>query len=277
MPFGTNKLSILNKARELNLLLISENEKRHFVLITDFNKLMRHQTKQNERKHFCVHCLQCFSSERVLADHKEVCIQVNKTQGIKMPTKDNNILKYNNHQRQLRAPFVIYADFEVLTGKINGCQLANNKSFTESRLRLWIQSFLLLWWQLQQAGSGIQRPTSCIQVSRSYVKLSEVKYCRKIIKTRSNKPLKMPEVDDERFQQAEKCHICDKTFKESNIGVRDHCYVAGIYIGSALQDCNFNFHLSWLIKYKLSFTIFEVMIHILSCKTLVSLSRTIHS
>lgn len=132
MPFGTNKLSILNNARELNLLLISENEKRHFVLITDFNKLMRHQTKQNERKHFCMHCLQCFSSERVLADHKEVCIQVNKTQGIKMPTKDNNILKYNNHQRQLRAPFVIYADFEVLTGKINGCQLANNKSFTET-------------------------------------------------------------------------------------------------------------------------------------------------
>ena len=78
---------------QMNLLLITENENKHYVLIKDFNKLMFNQTKHKERKHFCMHCLQCFSSERVLNNHKDNCIQVNGTQAVKTPDKDNNILK----------------------------------------------------------------------------------------------------------------------------------------------------------------------------------------
>ena len=76
---------------QMNLLLITENENKHYVLIKDFNKLIFNQTKHKERKHFCMHCLQCFSSERVLNNHKDNCIQVNGTQAVKMPDKDNNI------------------------------------------------------------------------------------------------------------------------------------------------------------------------------------------
>ena len=84
---------------QMNLLLITDDENKHYVLIKDFNKFMYNQTKHRERKHFCMFCLQCFSSERVLTDHKENCIQVNGTQAIKMPDKDNNILKFNNYQK----------------------------------------------------------------------------------------------------------------------------------------------------------------------------------
>ena len=108
------------------LLLITENKNNHYVLIKDFNKFMYNQTKHRERKHFCMHCLQCFSSEKVLINHKENCIQVNGTQAIKMPTKDNNILKFNNFHKQLAVPFVIYADFEAITEKIHGCQPMTN-------------------------------------------------------------------------------------------------------------------------------------------------------
>ena len=116
----------------INMLLITENENKHYVLIKDFNKFMYNQTKHKERKHFCMHCLQCFSSEKVLINHKENCIQVNGTQAIKMPTKDDNILKFNNYHKQLQVPFVIYADFEAITEKIHGCQPNNNKSYTEA-------------------------------------------------------------------------------------------------------------------------------------------------
>ena len=116
----------------LNLLLITENENKHYVLIKDFNKFMYNQTKHKERKHFCMHCLQCFSSERVLTNHKENCIQVNGTQAIKMPDKNNNILKFNNFHKQLPVPFVIYADFEAIIEKIQGCQRHNDKSYTEA-------------------------------------------------------------------------------------------------------------------------------------------------
>ena len=57
--------------KQMNLLLITEDNNKHYVLIKDFNMFMYNQTKHKEKKHFCMHCLQCFSSERVLTDHKD--------------------------------------------------------------------------------------------------------------------------------------------------------------------------------------------------------------
>ena len=112
---------------QMNLLLITENDNKHYVLVEDFNRFMYNQTKHEHRKHFCMHCLQCFSSERVLNDHKDNCIQVNGTQAVKMPDKSNNILKFNNFHKQQPVPFVIYADFEAITEKISSCQPNNDK------------------------------------------------------------------------------------------------------------------------------------------------------
>ena len=95
----------------MELLFITENENKHYVLIKDFNKFIFNHTKHNNKKHFCMHCLLCFSSERVLTDHKENCIQINGTQAVKMPNEENNILKFENFNKQQAVPFVIYADF----------------------------------------------------------------------------------------------------------------------------------------------------------------------
>ena len=61
----------------MNLLLITKNEKKHYVLIKDFNSFMYNQSKHKERKHFCMHCLQCFSFERILANHVKNCLTIN--------------------------------------------------------------------------------------------------------------------------------------------------------------------------------------------------------
>ena len=71
----------------LNLLLISNEETQHYVLIKDFNQFMSHQTKHKERKFFCMHYLQHFSSEDILNKHKTDCIVINSEQGIKMSNK----------------------------------------------------------------------------------------------------------------------------------------------------------------------------------------------
>ena len=42
---------------------------------------------------------------------------MNGEQAIKMPDKNNNILKFNNFHKQQPVPFVIYADFEAITDK----------------------------------------------------------------------------------------------------------------------------------------------------------------
>ena len=37
--------------------------------------------------------------------------------------------------------------------------------------------------------------------------LEEVKYCRKMIKKYSNKPLTITKKDEEKFQKVDKCHM----------------------------------------------------------------------
>ena len=39
-----------------------------------------------------------------------------------MPKQGENILKFNNFHKQLPVPFVIYADFEAITNKVQGCK-----------------------------------------------------------------------------------------------------------------------------------------------------------
>ena len=225
----------------MELLLITKNENKHYVLIKDFNKFMYNQTKHKERKHFCMWCLQCFSSDRVLNNHKDICIQVNGTQAIKMPDKDNNILKFNNFHKQQPVPFVIYADFEAITEKIQRCQQKGNKSYTEAYQRH------------TDCGHGYKviccyddkytKPIQMYRGEKAVYKfmenmLEEVKYCKKVTKKHFNKPLRMTKENEHEFEKAKECHICDKKYTEKDIRVRDHCHITGKYRGSAHQECN---------------------------------------
>ena len=56
-----------------------------------------------------------------------------------MPKQGDNILKFNNFHKQLPVPFVIYADFEAITKKVQGCEQSeemkkdkDRRSYTEA-------------------------------------------------------------------------------------------------------------------------------------------------
>ena len=51
--------------QELNALLISNEEKSHYVLTKDFNRLMYSKTKHKDTKHFCMSCLQNFTIKEI--------------------------------------------------------------------------------------------------------------------------------------------------------------------------------------------------------------------
>ena len=231
----------------MNLLLITENENKHYVLIKDFNKFMYDITKHEKRKHFCMYCLQHFTSERVLNNHKENCIQLNGAQAIKMPTKDDNTLKFNNFHKQPPVPFVIYADFEAITEKIHGCQPNNDKSFTEA-----YQKHTDCGYGYKVVCCYDDKYTKPVQIYRGEkavykfmeAMLEEVKYCKKVMKKEFNKPLRMTKDNEKEFQKADKCHICEKEYNKTDVRVRDHCHVTGQYRGSAHQDCNLNFQIT---------------------------------
>ena len=47
-----------------------------------------------------------------------------------MPTKDNNTIEYNQGEKSIKLPFVVYADLECLLEKIITCQNNPNELFT---------------------------------------------------------------------------------------------------------------------------------------------------
>ena len=119
----------------LNVLLLEGETKtgygQHHVLIKDFNRLNYNITKHKSKKHFCPRCLQPFYTEYDLEGHKKDCLIINGTQRIEMP-KEGRKVYFHNHQNQLPVPFVLYADFEAITKKIDSCSPPQGKSYTQA-------------------------------------------------------------------------------------------------------------------------------------------------
>ena len=69
---------------------------------------MYNKTKHKEKKHFCMKCLQCSSSEETVTNHRE---KMRKKQ-TKRPEIVNNI-KFTGYHKQRKSHFAIYVDFEA--------------------------------------------------------------------------------------------------------------------------------------------------------------------
>ena len=63
----------------MDLLLLIDENKSHYVHIKDFDRFMFPKTKNKNKKCFCKRCFQCFSSKNVLTEHKEICFSINDT------------------------------------------------------------------------------------------------------------------------------------------------------------------------------------------------------
>ena len=96
--------------RLIDLLLLIDDDKSHYVYSKDFDRFMFHKTKNNIKKWLCSSCLQCFSSNNVLIKHKENCLSVNCKQSVKL---EKGIIEFKSYFEQIPIPFKIYADFEA--------------------------------------------------------------------------------------------------------------------------------------------------------------------
>ena len=54
----------------------------------------------------------------------------------------------------------------------------------------------------------------------------------------------MTKEDNEDIKNSSKCWICDNTYVDNNIKVRDHCHITGKYKGSPHRDYNINLELN---------------------------------
>ena len=73
----------------MDFLLVTNENKSHYVYLNDFNKFMFHKTKNKNKKYLCKSCLQCFSSKNVLTEHKEICLNINGAQSVRLKKINN--------------------------------------------------------------------------------------------------------------------------------------------------------------------------------------------
>ena len=160
-----------------------------------------------------------------------------------MPTKDNNIIKYNHGEKSMKLPFVISADVERLLEKMSTCQNNPNKSSTTKISK--------------HTPSGYSLFTHC-SFDESKNKLNDYrgddcmkKFCEdlrehatKIINYERKKMIPLTTKEEIYHNKQKVCYICKKEFNNNDKKqqkVRDHCHYTGKYRGAAHNICNLRY------------------------------------
>ena len=95
-------------------------EEWHYLAVKILSALLRGVTSKHRRDFYCLNCLHSFTTGNKHKTHKKVCGNKYFCNVI-MPSEDNKILEFNQYQKSDKAPFIIYADLECLTKKIDEC------------------------------------------------------------------------------------------------------------------------------------------------------------
>ena len=106
--------------------MITDGEKWHYLTVKNLPGLLKGITSTHEKNFYC---LNCFHSYRKKKLHKKICENHDYCH-VEMPTKDNNIIKYNHGEKSIKVPFIIYADLECLLEKMSTCINTPNESST---------------------------------------------------------------------------------------------------------------------------------------------------
>ena len=226
----------------MNFLFISDENKSHYGYSKHFNRFRFNKTKNKNKKYFCKCCLQCFSTEKVLIEHKENCLIIN---GKQSPKLKSGSISFKNHFKQLPVPFKMYADFECILRRVKGSH-KNNGSYTEKYQDHIPCSFAYKVVCVDNKFSKKVVPYTGKNVVYKFIKtiLEEYDYCKKMMKEHFNKNLIMSAEEEKRFQLTHSCWICYKLFDSGDDKVRDHCHITGKYKGAPRCSCKVNLQLS---------------------------------
>ena len=228
--------------------MITDNEKWHYLAVKSISGLLRGITSIHVRDFYCLNCFHSYTTEKKLKNHEKICKDHDFCQ-VKMPNKNNKILKYNPGEKSLKGPFIIYADLECLLRKIDTCQNNPEKSYTEKKAK--------------HKPSGYSRVTCC-SFDKSKTEWNHYRgkdcmeiFCKdlrdqamKIINHEKKKEVILTNEEKEPYEKQRIFYICkeefctdknnEKEFKRRH-KVRDHDHYTGKYREAAHSICNFSY------------------------------------
>lgn len=256
LRYATKKLPM-----HVNLLLITEDcnkescVKSHYCWIKDLSRLVSSQiSKHNQKLYFCDGCLIYFRSLADLILHqKHDCkhiyaltpsadLKVDKF-GKSVP---DNILKFESIEKQMRVPFVVYADFESVLKPIQTVEPNNENSYTVKSLKHEPYSFAyLIKCSFDDSLSKFElyRGTDAAKVFVDRIE-TDLRFLYNTY-LKDIKPMhRLTSAEQQEFENAEICGICEKAFQIDDVKVKDHCHITGKKRrGAAHSVCNLNYQI----------------------------------
>ena len=134
VPHNTRKIQVDYKSKhnltcdkQVILLMVTDGEKWHYLTVKNLPGLLRGITSSHKEDFYCLNCFRSYRTRNKLEAHKKIC-ENHDYCNAEMPTKDNNIIKYNQGEKSIKLPFIIYADLACLLEKMSTCQNNPNES-----------------------------------------------------------------------------------------------------------------------------------------------------
>ena len=238
------RISKTKRTQIVNLLLISDGEKQHYCLIKSLSRLLSSQlTNHDGSIVFCLNCLNHFPNEEKLKIHEEYCLK-NEAIRIEIPEK-GTFISFIHHNRSIKVPFVVYADFEAFTEEIPISKQNEKISFTQKyqKHRPSGFCFLIVCFDKRFKSKLVvyRAKDDNEDIGQKFVEMleEEIKRIQKEFDF-SAKMIPLTEEEQCEFENGSVCWICQKEFGESK-KVRDHCHFTGKYRGVAHNQCNLQF------------------------------------
>ena len=163
-----------------------------------------------------------------------------------MPTKNNNIIKYNHGEKSMKLPFVIYADLEYLLEKMSTCiNDPNESSTTEINKHAPSGYSIFTHCSFDESKNKLNyyRKDDCMKNFSKDLR----EHVTKIINYEKKKMIPLTTEEKIYHNKQKTCYICKKEFNNNdkkNYKVRDHCHYTGKYRGAAHNICNIRYKVS---------------------------------
>ena len=192
----------------------------HYCLITKLHCLIN---KDSHMRWVCRRCLTAFSSQPVLIDHMERCINQQPTK-ITFSWKDQ--LKFEDYHMKVPVPIRVYADFECIN------QPQNTPNVLFKQIPIAVGYYIISPFESKYYSYFGTDCTKWFVKEMLKLELEANKYFK------TNLELEMSQEEEVQFEQAEECWLCENPLDETK--VRDHDHLTGKYRGAAHNICNIN-------------------------------------
>lgn len=160
-------------------------------------------------------------------------------QKIEMPIPgENDVLEFSEIAKQLKVPFINYADFETYVRPIQTCDLDPSSSHTINLSQFDPCGFAFQVVSTDKRYSNspvIYRGDNVVETFLSAL-LQEEKAIMDIL--HQVEPMKISRETEILFDEATHCHLCGLEFQNRYDKVRNHDHITGEMFGIARKNCN---------------------------------------